>query len=319
MSWIEKKKAELGMAIGGVSLNIDIINACPLGCYSCGIGSFGTRRKGVMTIDYFRKLLDKAESEFKVRKVQFYAYSEMLLHKDAHLFIEETTKRGIPSYLSTMLQTTNCDFEKVIEARPTEFRISFPGWKKMEYYQKGAKVEVFNEKLPRVCSLPRHPETTWTCAFHLYNDNVDELPKVKEMAEFWKLKLVPLPAIFMPLEKYVEGSYSEQDKTLMSHLLETPEQAAKTMKRSTFCTMWKQLTIDANGDVFLCQLVYEERFKIGNFMEHSFKDFQGIMQSHPFCGKCMDKGADQLQLCYGDFVKYLDPISEANKKRRIAV
>ena len=179
---------EIGMRWNGVSINIDLINGCCLACPSCAVGSIGTKRKGVMSFETFKAILDKLETECKIRHIQLYAYSDPCMHPDLHLFIEECTKRGIETWISTMLQVTNCDFEKVIEARPTEFRISFPGWNKMTYYQKNATPKRFTEKFQEVVKLPRHPETTWTMAYHLYKDNLDEMPEARHLAECHNIK-----------------------------------------------------------------------------------------------------------------------------------
>jgi len=314
---LDKLKAYLGQKINGVSFNIDIINACPLRCPSCAIGSIGTKRGGKrMTLELWERILDKAQRECKIRKIQMYAYSDPCLHPDLHLFIESAAKRKVKTYISTMLQATRCDFAKVIEARPAEFRISFPGWRHMEYYQRGANTTQFNTKKEEVLCLPRHPETLWSLVFHLYNDNADELPIVRQFAEAYKLKLVVIPAIFMPCEKVVEKNYSEQDKELFSHLLETPEESISRMRlREDFCMCWKQVALDANADVYLCQLVYEERFKMMNFMDYPLKEIQRQIRSHPFCVKCLQAGGNVYQECYADFLESDDPVGDANRKR----
>lgn len=317
MSLLQEVKGYLGQRINGVSFNIDIINACSLRCGSCAIGSIGTKRGGkMMSFELWNKILDKAQSECRVRKIQMYAYSDACLNPDLHLFVQNATDRGIPTLLSTMLQKTTCDFAKTIEARPAEFRISFPGWNHMEYYQKGAKPERFNEKFAEVTRLPRYGETLWSLVFHLYNNNADELPRVRKLAEDNGLKLVVIPAIMMVCEKVVEKTYTEQDKELISHLLETPEESISRMdKMEDYCGEWKRITLDANGDVYLCQLVYENRFKLMNYLDHPLSEIQSTIRNHSFCGKCMKAGGNIYQECYADFRDSKDPVGEANKKR----
>lgn len=310
-------KDTIGQYINGVQLNIDLVNACCLACPSCAVGSIATKRKGVMSIDLFRKILDKADREMKIRRVMLYVYSDPCMHKDLHLFVQECTDRGIDTWISTMLQSTNCDFEKVIEARPTEFRISYPGLEQMSYYQsKNADPERFLAKLKSVAKLPRHKETTWTLFFHHYKDNGHEIEQAELFANQYGLKLVVIPAIFMPLEKFVRHDYSEADLGLISRLWETPEEATARMKRTKDCVLWKQLTLDANADVFLCQLLYKEEFKLANFLHTPWRAIQKMMKSHPFCGDCLKKGGNQYQLCYAPPAESLDPVGEANKKRR---
>jgi MoaA/NifB/PqqE/SkfB family radical SAM enzyme len=254
-----------------------------------------------MSIDLFRRILDKAESENRVRKVQFYAYSEAAMHPDLHLFVAECRSRGIRSNLSTMLQETRCDWEKVVEARPSELRISFPGWKKMSVRQNGAKPEVFDRNVEMMMKLPRYKETLWCSAMHLYRDNADEIPAVEKWAKERDLKLVILPAIFMVLEKTIEENYSPRDLETLKVLLEHPKVSMARMKKSPdYCDQWKQITIDAEGSVYLCQLVYEERFKLVKFLDYPLKDIQRMIRNHEFCGKCMSRGGNVYQSCFSE-------------------
>jgi hypothetical protein len=316
MNLKEEIKGWVGSKVNGIGFIVDIADFCPLKCPSCAVGSIGPRKGGYMSFNLFRNILDKAQSECKVRRVQLYGYCDPCTHPDLHLFVQECRDRGIQSMISTMLQTTKCDFAKVIEARPSEFRISFPGWNKMEYYQRGAKPDRFNKKIEEVCVLPRYPETRWTLLFQLYNDNGDELGRAKELAKRLNLDFVVLPAIFMPCEKMVEGYYSEQDKELISHLLETPQENLKRLRfDDDYCLLWKQITLDAKADVYLCQLIYEDRFIIGNFMDTSLKKLQKTMRKHPFCKPCMKMGAHAYQFLYGDACKYKNMVGVANKKR----
>lgn len=315
----DQLKDDLGQWWNGTQLNIDLVNGCCLACPSCAIGSIGTKRKGIMTFDTFRKILDKAQRETKIRRVQLYMYSDPCMHKDLHLFVQECTDRGIKSWISTMLQVTNCDFEKVIEARPTEFRVSFPGWDEMGYYQsKAADPARFDRKFEEVIKLPRHKETVWNLVWHYYRTNGHEENRVMALAAYAGMNFVRLPAIFMPLETYVEGTYTEKDRELIGRLWESPEVAASRMKKTDTCFLWKQLAIDANGDVFLCQLLYQERFKLVNFLDYPYKAIKKMIQTHEFCGKCLSKGGNVLQACYAPLDEYKgEAIAEANKKRRL--
>ena len=318
MSW-DSIKNWWGQKINGVSYNIDIINACSLRCPSCAVGSMLTSRGGKkMSIEMFRDILDKAQREGKVRKVQFYAFSDPCLHPDLHLFIQECTDRKIYSAISTMMQTYACDMQKVLDAQPTEFRISWPGWEKMSYYQKGASSERFSRNVETFIGLSVHPKTKLTMAFHLYNDNGHEWDRAEALAHRVGALITALPAIFMPCEKVVEKTYTAQDLELISHLNETPEESISRMKSNeSYCLLWKQITIDAQGMVYLCQLVYEERFKLVPFLDVPLKIIQKTIRDHPFCNSCMKAGGHTYQYCYDDFVLSDSPVKDANKRRRV--
>jgi hypothetical protein len=316
---LDKLKALAGMKLNGVSLNIDLVNYCACACPSCAVGSIGGRQTGKMELQTFRRILDKFDAEgVKIRHIQLYVYSDPFLHPELDQFVAECTQRGIKTWLSTMLQTTKADFREVIEARPTEFRVSMPGWRYMSYYQKGARPEVFDRNFAEVVKLPRYPETVWTFAYHIYSDNSgEEMRKAYNLATEHGFKFVGLPAIFMPLEKIVEKRYSEADKVLISRLVESPEEATAWMKEKSFCACWKQITLDVFSRVYLCELIYEDRFILGDFFDWPIDYWLKRIRRDPYCGDCIKAKANVYEECYSEFTGKGDPVESANKKRRI--
>jgi MoaA/NifB/PqqE/SkfB family radical SAM enzyme len=301
------------MKIRGITLCLDIVNACSVACPTCGTGIF-PKRKGIMDIDLFRKILDKLVREAgKIRYLQMYAWGDPCLHPQLHVFLEECRSRKVPVIISTALQRTNCDWEKVVEARPKEIRFSFSGMGMM-YYQHPASPSLFLEQLAKVCALPRHKETCWNMAFHLYRDNADQLRVAEELARFHKLNLVVFPAIFIPNDRTVEKDYTEKDLETISHLIETPEENMARIKRNTdFCmSQSKQICIDAKGMTYLCNVVYQDKFQVGPFLEMPLNDIRRRIKADPFCLKCKAIKAHLYHNIY-DFTKP-DPMVNAEKK-----
>lgn len=185
----------------------------------------------------------------------------------------------------------------------------------MRYFQRGASPSLFDANLAAVVKLPRYPETVWTWVYHLYRDNQDEVELARHVAEHSGFKFVVLPAIFMPLEKMVDGDYSTDDRELISHLIQTPEEAVSGMKKVPVCPLWKHITLDASTRVFLCELIYREEFVLGKFFDKPIHEWLSLAKSDPFCGKCIDKKANTMQLCYAEIATSKDPVGDANKKR----
>jgi len=309
-------KRNLGIWAYGISLNLDIINACGLKCPSCFIGSVGNRPKGTMDLLTYIRLLNKfREEKMPIRRLQLYIDSDPCLHPDLHKFLDVARRRSIKTYISTMLQTTRCDFAKVIEARPTEFRVSMPGWENMSFYQGGAKPEVFDRNFAEVTKLPRHPETTWVLFFHVYKTNQHEIERARRLATDNGMKFVPVPAIFMILEKTVRNTYSDEDREIISHMMATPEESVARMKKNPACACFKQLSVDARGKVFLCELIGGEEFVLGNVFDRPIREWLKMVRTNDFCKKCIDCKANVLQECFADPVTSNDPVGDANKKR----
>jgi len=260
-------------------------------------------------------MLDKAQRESKVRNVQLYAYSEPSTHPDLHQFVQECTDRQIPAIISTIGQYSRCDWRKVVDARPREIRISFPGWKHMAYYQRGATPERFNANFDKLMLLPRHKETTWTLGFHIYKDTAEEMPAAIELARRYRLKFVPLQAIHMDNGKHVSQNWTEADRELLSHLVESREDQVKRFIYSDFCyCQSKQITISADGRVWLCQLTYD--FPLGDFLDMSLKEIRKTIKEHPFCVLCKNVKGNVYQELYGYFFDEGSPVAKAEKGRR---
>jgi hypothetical protein len=303
----------LGIKFRGMAFNIDLINGgCPVSCPSCAVGSLGRRKGGRMSLELFKKILDKAQREVKIRNVQLYAYSDPTMHPDLHLFVRECRDRGIDSIVSTVLQRPQCDFKKVIEERPREFRISFPGLSKLSYYQGGGKASEFMSNFLKVVELPRYKETLWTMAFHVYNDNQKDLEMAEVMAKFWGLKFVPLNSIFMCNDRYVSKEYSEKDLELISHLVESPEKAMSSMKHSDFCFCFKQVTIDALGMTDLCQNTYDYHLK--PFLDTPLKELVKMQKENEFCKKCRKIGGNSYQENYTYFFEKGNPVDKVQER-----
>jgi len=314
----EYTKGLIGSKWHGLVYVIDIINACPLRCPTCAVGVYTKQRGGKkMSLDMWKAILDKAQGESKIRKLQMYIYSDPCLHPQCDEFVAEATRRGLKTSISTMLQQTNVDFHKLIEARPSEFRISFAGWKNMSMYQRGGTVERFEKKLAMVSQLPRYPETRWTMFFHLYRSNQDEVAAARQMAADHGIDFIAYPAIFMINEKVVEKTYTDDDRAIISELLETPEENIARLKIDTdYCMMQsKQVCIDAEGMCYLCQIVWEDRFRIVPFLSTPLKEIRQKMESHSFCVKCKSQGGHTYQYLYGDSTEVEDPITTADHKR----
>jgi hypothetical protein len=265
-----------------------------------------------MTIDMFREVLDKLQFKDKINihKIQLYRWSDPLLHPDLHKFIAECNLRGIRSATSSVLQAMQCDLEKVIAAKPTEFRVSFSGWEKMHIYQKGARPERFIENLKRLAYMPTHPETKRVFFFHRYKTNRHEEDRARVLAEDYGYHFVPFEATYMVYDRIVENYTGEKPYEAweikdIDMLTETPEQNISRLKHkptsNDYCSMQKrEITLDSHGRVQQCQMMYKENFIIGNVMHRPFKEIRKDIVNNPFCKTCKASGVVSYARIFGD-------------------
>jgi sulfatase maturation enzyme AslB (radical SAM superfamily) len=319
MNLVTLRDAALGWAglkSKGITLVLEPVNACCCKCPSCSVSVLGARDGKKMTIETFRKVLDKLEREAgQVRVCHLYFKGEPTLNPDLHLFVEELTRRRIKSSVSTVLQTIKCDMRKLLAAGPSEFRVSFPGVNHIAKYQKGSPDRFLNN-FYAVSVLPRHPKTRFVIFYQVYKTNQGfSMTHAKVMARQYGYDFIPVPAVHMVSEHIISREYTKAERELISDLIETPEESVARMDtRSRYCYAWKSITLDANADVYVCTLMYEDKYRIGNFLDTPLKELQR-RQRAPVCNACMESGNNVYQACYEEFITHKDPVTGANRKR----
>jgi hypothetical protein len=303
-----------------VQLLVDIVDSCPGACPSCPVG-VQTRRDGhKMDIGTFCAILDKATREANLRKVQLYRWSDPLIHPKVHLFVNECAQRGLRASTSSFLQHTTCDWDELINSGLDEFRVSFSGWKKMHIYQKPARAERFVEKLEFISKLQWPKSVKKTMFFHEYKDNLDEREPARRLAEDNGFRFVSFPATFMMYERIIDGSYTEEDRALISLLPETPEENISRHKKppkvTDRCAMQEDdITLDSYGQMQLCQMMYLPEFKMGSFLATPLKELRQQILAHPICPRCKAKGIGHYALIFGEPAVLNDPVKVADKDK----
>jgi hypothetical protein len=296
---------------------IDVVDACPGSCPSCPVAVDPRRDGHRMSLDTFKRILDKAQSEVNVWKVQLYRWSDPLLHPDIHLFIEELYRRGIPSSTSSFLQTTNCDWDKLAASKVTEFRVSCSGHQ-MNKYQKPATLDRFIKKFVMLSALPWASETAKVFFYHLYKDNQGSIGFFRDLAERHGFKFVTFPATFMVYDRIVTKSYTAEDKETISWLTETPEQNIARHRRKPDSKDWcgmqeREIVLDSYGRMNQCQMLFKAENRIGDFLETPYKELRKRAMDNPFCLKCKAAGVPRYSLIFSDPAKDPDTVAVANK------
>lgn len=143
-------KYDLKTPTGPLYINVEPTNACNLQCYTCSID--GSRKRGFMDLDLFRKIIDDAY-ESGVYEVALFLAGEPLLHKDLPYMVEYVHKKGLESriYTNAVLLTPE-KAEQLIDAGLDFLAISFDGDNKESYeaIRVGAK---FDETLENVVNM----------------------------------------------------------------------------------------------------------------------------------------------------------------------
>lgn len=317
----ERAYHKIGKRVNGLEFLIDVVDACPGACRSCPVGTDPRRDGNRMTLDLFRRILDKAQKETRVRKIQLYRWSDPLIHPQIHLFVAECLARGIRCSTSSFLQTTNCDWEAIAASGVTEFRVSFSG-SDMRKYQTPATPERFMSKFEALAKLSWNPRTEKVMFVHIYRDNKREIPLMKRYAEVHGFRPVAFPATFMSYDRIIEKNYTPQDIETISWLTETPEANIARHRRrpdaGDYCLMQSgEVTLDSRGNMQLCQLMFPAKYRMGNFLDTPLKDLRKKVREHPMCKRCKPAGVGHYSLIFADPAIDPEPVLTADEKKYI--
>lgn len=116
---------------GPLYINIEPTNACNLKCYTCSIN--GTRKRGFMDLDLYRKIIDQAPRS-GVYEVGLFLAGEPLLHKDLPYMVEYAGSKGLESWVVTNgTLLTREKSEALLDAGVDGMWVSFDGDNKEDY------------------------------------------------------------------------------------------------------------------------------------------------------------------------------------------
>lgn len=119
------------LPMGPIYINLEPTNACNLECATCSID--GSRKRGFMDMDLFRKIIDDAYGS-NVYEVALFLGGEPLLHKDLPAMVEYVARKG----LEPRIYTNACLLDRersaaLIDAGLVFLGVSFDGDNKEDY------------------------------------------------------------------------------------------------------------------------------------------------------------------------------------------
>jgi MoaA/NifB/PqqE/SkfB family radical SAM enzyme len=288
--------AEAGVRLRGVSLMFDLTNACSFRCPSCPVGNSPKRKPATMTLELFSKILDRVQSQTRIRYVLLYSSSEPGLHPRLAEFVAELNRRKVGR---VMISTNLSHVDRIIQAMKAgvdEIRISFSGFDNGEYFHTGRNMRQFIQSCHSLSAVAKfYPKTRIGLIWHRYKTNLHEEGKVRDFAIAHGFRLIRETAFFIPFEKITgDVPYSPEDRKLISHLIMSPAEKLDRTERDPLCYyQQKQIVIDATGQVYLCRHVYDKRFVVGDILRDSLRDIRRAMDGHSYCVKCKECGLNK--------------------------
>lgn len=291
---------------------VDISGVCNLKCISCPRGNFEQHRPaGFMSADVYQKVLDKILLEDPYTGIiSLYNWGDPLLNKALPDIIEITTQRGVHSAISTNL-SFKIDFEKVIKAKPTWFRVSNSGWgDNYEVTHTGGDWQLFLANLYKLKEYKEkhYPEMLVEVFFHIYNHNRNDFDKMQALCDELGFTLRYRHAALAPLdniEKVIDGvpldTASRQTRELQFLKVEEVIPIAQAQKHRP-CYYETHLWINWDLHVAQCMEWYRPDLNLveSDFLNTPIDDLWQARENSEFCRNCKSKGIHRVYCVYGD-------------------
>jgi MoaA/NifB/PqqE/SkfB family radical SAM enzyme len=295
--------------------DIDVVGACNLRCPCCPQGNIQDHHlsRGFMDPTLFAKIVSKVTSECRVKHISLFSWGEPLLHPRLAELIHIVRKEGVPSYLSSNLNTLN-NIDAVMAENPSHFRISLSGFSQKVYghCHRGGDIERVKKHMVELAAAKKRNNATTHIYvyYHRYRHNLKEEPLMRQFAAELGFDFQPVWALFFPLEKILAlagekdfvFAVTEEDLHFLEHLavpVTEVLEVAQAYKKQPCALREDAISIDSQGNVQLCCGVFDNRqFTLGNYLTVPLTEIQRIRESHPMCSSCMAHGA-HIYLTYG--------------------
>jgi radical SAM protein with 4Fe4S-binding SPASM domain len=259
-------------------LFIDPTNVCNLRCPLCptGTGEQG-RRPGMLTYECFRQIIDRF-APFAY-EVNLYNWGEPLLNKDIFRMIEYAREKNLMPAMSSNLNTVRAtDIENLARSSLEYLTVSLDGTTPDVYahYRRGGKLELVMDNLRKLVELRRTggrktPFIEWQ--FIVMKHNVHQLEDAKRLAREIGVDLLRFIPVGLPFEArdraalrrdwYPDlGDPSERQAGFQYQFLQTPA-------RSACFYLYRSITINPDGRVSPCCIVYGEKNDFGHSLAGS--------------------------------------------------
>ncbi len=289
---------------------IDIVGTCNLRCPSCPVGNYTELpSKGLMSLETYKKILDKIEREHPGEKIfiDLYNWGEPGLHKELGEIIRITKTKGYGVGISTNLNVFP-DMKRVIEAGPSYIRISLSGFFNQTYQKTHKRGDInlvkSNMHLLRHWMDQKKSDVIIQVGFHIYKSNFQEdFWKMRQMSEDLGFIFAPTLAALMPVEKAVkavDGLPLPGDEAILENLVVSTEKRvellAKARPKYRDC-QYRQVrtTINFDGSVPLCCATFEKAQIIASsFLETTRQEIQSRKYKHSFCKTCQVRSLDMV-------------------------
>lgn len=293
---------------------VDVSGSCNLRCISCPRGNFSLHRKpGFMSPETYEKLLQKIlKDDPYTGIISLYNWGEPLLNRSLPEIVRLTNRYSLLSAISSNLNL-NFDFEDVIAAQPTWFRVSTSGWgKNYEITHTGGKWELFYDNLFKLKEFreKHHPDMIVEVFFHIYKHNREDYARIQDLCDSFGFTVRYRHAALAPLDNIEkirehEDISPQAEKTRSLQVLTVEEAlglAEDPREKSRPCYYEDHLWINWDLHIAHCMEWYRPGLNLveTDFLSVSLEDLVEARNTSEFCRRCRERGIHRVFCVYGD-------------------
>lgn len=287
---------------------IDVTNSCNLRCPVCPVTIAMTRKRGLMKLDVFRKIIDDFKPARKKPAIYFNFSGEPTMNPALPDFVAYATDHGHDTFLSTnATRLTEAMSEKLIRAGLGRVNLCMDGFSKeaqeayrvnSDFEQVKANIEMFVRAKRKLGA--KNPICVLQTLLTAYSESqIDEMTDWAREAGFDRIRY----------KTFSIGSYTtEEEKDLARRFLPTREELKRHptgAERGTCTTPLYQTVVFWNGDLGLCCIDYDQMVQLPNVSEvgflkayHSKPALQarkkGYLKQFEICKGCSYSNAENM-------------------------
>jgi len=261
-------------------LFVDPTNVCNLRCPLCptGVGKQG-RQATMMSFECFARVIDQYAPH--AYEVNLYNWGEPLLNKDIFRMIEYAASRNLMPGMSSNLNTVrDSDIENLAQSRLEYLTVSLDGTTQEVYahYRRQGDIELVTTNLRKLIALRRglrrkSPFIEWQ--FIVMKHNLHQVEDARRLAKEIGVDLLR----FIPVGLPFDATPAERARLAAEWYPELQDprvdleayqyQFLQPPRKSACFYLYRSITVNPDGKVAPCCIVYGERNDFGNALTDS--------------------------------------------------
>ncbi|MGF7163102.1 MoaA/NifB/PqqE/SkfB family radical SAM enzyme [Rhodoligotrophos appendicifer] len=287
---------------------VDVTNSCNLRCPVCPVTIAMTRKRGLMKIEVFKKIIDDFKSEREKPAMYFNFSGEPTLNPALPEFIAYSHENGHETFLSTNATKLTVEMaERLILAGLGRVYLCMDGFSKeaQESYRVNSDFEEVKANIEMFLATRRrlgvkNPKCVLQTLLTGYSEHqMDDIRAWAESAGFDQIRF----------KTFSIGSYtSEEEKRDFSRFLPTKEELRRHptgIQRATCTAPLHQTVVFWNGDLGLCCIDYDQMVQLPNIGAGGFLDAyrsdeaararkKGYLKQFEICKGCSYSNAENM-------------------------